>query len=91
MRNPNVKKALTEPFRLAGTRAEPAIARSWGGAPHYQIQSKSQLNPFLLEEEKRLRKRKRALKYLFGKAFFFKERFLVALVYIGIWDFQEYD
>ena len=65
---------------------------------YYKIPSKSQLNPFLLEKEKHLRKRKTRLKYLFGKAFLFKERFLVVLefgiclvvlVLIGIWDFQD--
>jgi len=46
--------------------------------------TKSQLNPFLLEKEKRFRKRKTALKYFFGKAFFLKERFLVVLACIGV-------
>jgi hypothetical protein len=50
---------------------------------YYQIPRKSQLNPFLLEKEKRLRKRKTPLKCFFGKAFFFKERFLVILVLFG--------
>jgi len=39
-----------------------------------------------------LEKRKPVLKekiFFFGKAFFFKERFLVVLVHIGIWDFQD--
>jgi molybdenum cofactor synthesis domain-containing protein len=41
-----LNKALTGPFRLAGTRTEPAIAGSWGGAPHKRIKAKAAVRIF---------------------------------------------
>ena len=62
-----------------------------------QRKRRLKLNPFLLERKAFSEKKKSSKIFLVtvftegkkvvGKTFFFKERFLVVLVYIWIWDF----